>query len=127
MSTREILEFLGHEPTEELTKKLDFHFSVARKTPQGMTLEKIFGYVAEKYEIKYEDLFIKCRKREIVAPRQEGIYLSKMLGFKVVHIARFLNKDHSTILVSIDTIKDAMDTIPEYRAQIQNDLSFLTI
>ncbi len=79
---------------------------------KGISVENIAKLVAEHYEIPVETLSSKTRKRQVVIARQLSMYLAKNYtedSLKSIG-ANFGGKDHSTVIYSINTVRDLIDT-----------------
>ena len=74
------------------------------RNPSGY-INASFGKVKINNGIK-----TKTRAREIVTIRQIFCYIARELGYTTVGIARFLGKDHATIIYSSNSVKDFMET-----------------
>jgi chromosomal replication initiator protein len=73
------------------------------------------------YETTVEILESKSRKRIYVIPRQIAMYFLKMftsLSLKSIG-SKFGERDHSTAIHSINTVKDLMDTDEDYRQKVK--------
>ncbi len=75
---------------------------------QSVIIEKIISAVAKHYRLKVSDLKSISRKRDIVLPRQVAMYICDILteASSVEIGEEFGGKDHSTVLHSIDKIRD---------------------
>lgn len=74
--------------------------------PISVTVEKIFSSVYQHYGIKKEDLISSKRNKEIAYARHICIYLIReVTEMSLPNIAKIFNRDHSTIMNSIDTIQ----------------------
>lgn len=73
-----------------------------------VTIDEIQKVVAEKYNIRVNDLKSKSRRRELVIPRQIAMYISKILtNDSLQQIGRkFGNKDHTTVIHSIKKVEE---------------------
>ena len=73
-----------------------------------VTIDEIQNVVAEKYNIRVNDLKSKSRRRELVNPRQIAMYISKVLtNDSLQQIGRkFGNKDHTTVIHSIKKVEE---------------------
>ena len=79
---------------------------------KGISVENIAKLVAEHYSIPVETLSSKTRKRQVVIARQLSMYLAKNYtedSLKSIG-ANFGGKDHSTVIYSINTVRDLIDT-----------------
>jgi chromosomal replication initiator protein len=94
----------------ELAKKvLRNHIKTSSKE---ITIENIQKLVCEFYDVPYEKLQQKTRKREIVQARQITMYLAKAFtknSLKTIG-EHFGGRDHTTVIHSCQTVKDLMDT-----------------
>ncbi len=77
-----------------------------------ITLEFIKNLVADHFDLPVEKLGGKTRKRQIVIARQLSMYLAKNLTDKSLkNIGEmFGGRDHSTVIYSIKTVQDLMET-----------------
>ena len=74
--------------------------------PTSITVEKIFSSVYQKYGIKKEDLISAKRNKEIASVRHITIYvIREVTEMSLLSIAKIFNRDHSTILSSIERIE----------------------
>jgi chromosomal replication initiator protein len=76
--------------------------------------------VCEFFEITLEDMKSKSRKKELVIPRQVGIYLAKnytTLSLKTIGLY-FGGRDHSTVIHSVESVEDMIVTDKKFRAQL---------
>lgn len=72
----------------------------------GMTIEKVLADVCEVFEIPEEKLLAKNRQVIFVEPRRIFIWVAfKKIGCPKIHISRFLNQDHTTILYQLKTVQ----------------------
>ncbi len=77
-----------------------------------ITLDFIKSLVAEYFDVPVEKLGGKTRKRQIVIARQLSMYLAKNLTDKSLKAIgeMFGGRDHSTVIYSIKTVQDLMET-----------------
>jgi chromosomal replication initiator protein len=77
-----------------------------------ITLEFIKNLVADHFDLPVDKLGGKTRKRQIVIARQLSMYLAKNLTDKSLkNIGEmFGGRDHSTVIYSIKTVQDLMET-----------------
>ena len=78
-----------------------------RPKDKMVTIDEIKRVVAEKFDIKVNDLKSKSRRRELVTPRQIAMYLARQLtNESLPQIGRkFGNKDHTTVIHSIKKVE----------------------
>jgi len=77
-----------------------------------ITLDFIKNLVADHFDLPVDKLGGKTRKRQIVIARQLSMYLAKNLTDKSLkNIGEmFGGRDHSTVIYSIKTVQDLMET-----------------
>ena len=103
----------------ELAKRVMKNF--VKTTAREMTIENIQKMVCEFFNMPYERLMMKTRRREVVQARQITMYLAKKFtksSLKAIgqHFGGF---DHTTVIHSCQTVENLMDTDSEYRGQLQ--------
>jgi chromosomal replication initiator protein len=77
-----------------------------------ITLDFIKGLVADHFSVPVDKLGGKTRKRQFVIARQLSMYLAKNLTDKSLKTIgeMFGGRDHSTVIYSIKTVQDLMET-----------------
>jgi chromosomal replication initiator protein len=82
--------------------------------------DQIETAVAEAFGVAVSDLQSKARQRRVTDPRQVAMYLEKtILGLPYTRIgARFGGRDHSTVIHSIQKVKELLVRDPEFRRKI---------
>lgn len=95
-----------------------------RKHSPLLLMQHIKYLVIEYYGLKSEYVFTRCRKREYVMARQIMHYLAfkyTSLSYSVIGsmIHRGVAYDHTTIIYSINTIKNLIETNAEFRATME--------
>ncbi len=79
--------------------------------PTSVTVEKIFSSVYQKYGIKKEELISTKRNKEIATARHITIYIIReVTEMSLPNIAKIFNRDHSTIISSIETVERKLIT-----------------
>src|SRR4028119_1434543 len=94
----------------ELAKKVLRNF--VKTSSKEITIETIQKMVCEYFDVPYDKLLQKTRKREIVQARQITMYLEKAFtknSLKTIG-EHFGGRDHTTVIHSCQTVKDLMDT-----------------
>ena len=92
---------------------VDFARTVLRdllRDRRAITIEAIQAAVCDHYQIRIGDLLSQKRTRNIVVPRQVGMYLARKLttaSFPAIG-ERFGNRDHSTVIHAHDTIGEKL-------------------
>ncbi len=90
--------------------------------PVKVTQDKIFHAVARKYGVTVEDIRGKRRTREIAQARHVCIYIMRTVtDLSLPSIGRVFNRDHTTILSSVDTIQAKI----REDASLENDIDDL--
>lgn len=85
---------------------------IAKPHSKEVSIEAIQKVVCEFFDVPYEKLLQKTRKREIVQARQITMYLAKSFtknSLKTIG-EHFGGRDHTTVIHSCQTVKDLMDT-----------------
>ena len=94
----------------ELAKKVLRNF--IKSSSKEITIDTIQKMVCNYYDVPYEKLLQKTRKREIVQARQISMFLAKAFtknSLKTIG-EHFGGRDHTTVIHSCQTVKDLMDT-----------------
>ena len=94
----------------DLAKKVLRNF--IKSSTKEITIDSIQKMVCEYFDVPYEKLLQKTRKREIVQARQITMYLAKSFtknSLKTIG-EHFGGRDHTTVIHSCQTVKDLMDT-----------------
>ncbi len=86
--------------------------NITHHSSKEINIENIQSIISEFFDIPVESITGKSRKRNIVIARQLGIYFSKkMTDLSLKEIGRkFGNRDHATVLHSIKTVNNLLDT-----------------
>jgi len=95
---------------------------------KSVTIDTIQEYVAEKYEIRPEELKSKNNSPKIALPRQIAMYLIKKLTkHSLAEIgAHFGNKHHTTVLHSIHKVEKCMAEDPDFSKKVESYVEFFT-
>ncbi|MCO5239212.1 MAG: chromosomal replication initiator protein DnaA [Chitinophagaceae bacterium] len=102
----------------ELAKKVLRNF--VKTSSREITIETIQKMVCDYFDLPYERLLQKTRKREIVQARQITMYLAKQFtknSLKTIG-EHFGGRDHTTVIHSCQTVKDLMDTDGLFRESV---------
>ena len=94
----------------ELAKKVLRNF--VKTSSKEITIDTIQKMVCEFFDVPYDKLLQKTRKREIVQARQITMFLAKAFtknSLKTIG-EHFGGRDHTTVIHSCQTVKDLMDT-----------------
>ena len=96
---------------------------ILRDADRRTGTRQIIQCVADYYNIKTSELVGKRRTRNIVRPRQVAIYLAKSLTTKSLpDIGREFNRDHTTVMHSVDRIEKLRAT----DSAIAEDIEIIT-
>jgi chromosomal replication initiator protein len=94
----------------DLAKRVLKNF--VKTSSKEITIDAIQKMVCEYFDVSYDKLLQKTRKREIVQARQITMYLAKTFtknSLKTIG-EHFGGRDHTTVIHSCQTVKDLMDT-----------------
>jgi chromosomal replication initiator protein len=85
--------------------------NIIANTKRIVSPERIMKMTAEFYSIEEDDLTRKGRKKEVVHPRQVGMYLMRQeLQTSFAAIGKYFGgRDHTTVLHACDKIKNDLD------------------
>lgn len=76
-----------------------------------LNIENLGDIVCKYADISKEQLFSKCRKRNIVSARHCFFYLAnKNLGYGSAYLGKYVGNDHATVLHGIQCAKDHIFT-----------------
>ena len=88
--------------------------------PLEVTIDKIFTAVFKKYNVKKEDILGKSRTKDIANARHITAYLLLSAAeMSRSSIGKVLDRDHSTVISSLDAIEKRMRQDPIFRAEMQ--------
>ena len=74
--------------------------------PTSVTVEKIFSSIYQKYGVKKEELLSAKRSKEVAFVRHITIFLIReVTEMSLPNIAKIFNRDHTTIMNSIENIE----------------------
>ncbi len=95
--------------------------NLVKTATKELTIENIQRAVCEYFNMPYDRLLAKTRRREVVQARQITMYLAKKFtksSLKTIgtHFGGF---DHTTVIHSCQTVENLMDTDAAYRDQVQ--------
>ncbi|MBQ5777598.1 MAG: chromosomal replication initiator protein DnaA [Oscillospiraceae bacterium] len=85
------------------------------------TPEFIIKAVAKYFEITYEDIVGKDRSQKMVEPRKIAMYMVRdMTHLSFPKMGEVFNKDHTTVMHSIDTLEERLKDDAVLREKIQD-------
>ena len=81
----------------------------------AITPAKILSYIAQKYNVPEEDIKSSKRTKDITAARHLTMYLIRtMLDMTFVSVGKIFNRDHSTVMATIEKVDAMRKTNPEF-------------
>lgn len=87
--------------------------------PVVVTVEKVFSAVYRKYNIPKEEIIGKKRSKEIAFARHVSIYLIRHITeMSLPNIGKIFDRDHSTVMSSIDIIEKKLHTDSMFEIEI---------
>lgn len=88
--------------------------------PVNVTIDKILHTVSSHYNITIEDMKSRKRVSNIAYARHVAVYIIKKLTDRSLPaIGREFNRDHTTIINSIDTVEKRLASDPAFDAEIK--------
>ena len=116
------IKFLeGNEITLERAKSIMTEL-LGGAEPVVVTVDKIFAAIEKKYDVSKSELIGKSRVKDVAQARHVAIYLIRTITeMSLPNIGKLFNRDHSTIISSIDTIEKKISSSPAMEIEI-NDL-----
>ena len=88
--------------------------------PVTVTVDKIFAAVYKKYNIKREDIVGPKRTKDIANARHITVYIIRQItDMSLPNIGKLIERDHSTVLSSLDTIEKRMVQNPVFRTELE--------
>ena len=89
--------------------------------PIGITIDKIFAAIEKKYGIKKTELVSKSRVKEVAQARHVTIYLIRtIIEMSLPNIGKLFNRDHSTVISSIDSIEKKIASDAVFEMEVNN-------
>ena len=87
----------------------------------AITPEKVVTYVSQKYGVPFEDIVGKRKTDAIASTRQAAIYLLRELtDMSYAQVGKVFNRDHSTVVSSVNKVKERMKEDAAFEAQMQD-------
>ncbi len=89
--------------------------------PLSVTIDKIFAAVYKKFDIPKEEIIGKKRTKEIAKVRHIAIYLIREITeMSYPNIGKIFERDHATVMSSLDVVKRTITADPLYAADIES-------
>ncbi len=81
----------------------------------AVTPGRILTYVSQKFNVSEDDIKSSRRSKDIVNARHMTVYLiRKLVDMPLASIGKFLNRDHTTIMKSVENVDKLRKTNAEY-------------
>lgn len=86
---------------------------------QAVTPAKILTFVSQKFGIPEEDIKSRKQTKDIKNARHIAVYLTRrLLDMPLASVGKLFNRDHTTIMSSIDNIEKQLKTSPAFENSI---------
>jgi chromosomal replication initiator protein len=87
--------------------------------PINVTVDKIFAAIEKKYDVDKSELTGKSRVQNVAQARHVAIYLIRTITeMSLPNIGKLFNRDHSTVISSIDSIEKKIASSPAMEIEI---------
>ena len=87
--------------------------------PINVTVDKIFAAIEKKYDVDKSELTGKSRVQNVAQARHVAIYLIRTITeMSLPNIGKLFNRDHSTVISSIDSIDKKIASSPAIEIEI---------
>ena len=85
-----------------------------------LTINKILEEVCAYFKVSEERVKSPIRRRNYVYPRHMAMYIMRVHG-KVYYreIAELFNRDHTTVIAAMNTVRDMLDTDSNTREDLE--------
>lgn len=94
--------------------------AILESPPERITLEKIKEVVLPFYDISWEEVTNRNRKREVVQTRMKIMYLLRTrAGMSLTSIGKIFKMDHSSVIHNRDKLIGLMGTDWQARREIE--------
>ena len=92
--------------------------------PVSVTVDKIIDYIANAFGISSADIKSDKRQGDIKLARQISMYVIKeVTNLTLQEIGNIFGKNHSTVLHSVNQIREKMDELPQAKVVISGALN----
>ncbi len=89
--------------------------------PIGVTVDKVFVAVEKKYGVSKAELISKSRVKDVAQARHITIHLIRTLTeMSLPAIGKLFNRDHTTVISSLDAVDKKMASSSAFEAEINN-------
>ncbi len=100
-----------------------FAYMIPGLPPAEYSIEGIANRVAGFFNMAPDELKINTRRKETIIPRQTAMYMCKSFilhdQFSLTKTGLFFLKHHSTVLYSIRSIQNRIDTDKHFKGVIE--------
>ena len=105
------MSFLSQVKITRETVKSLLSDILGNSEPISVTIDKIFASVYNKFGVKREEIVGLKRTKEIANARHIAVYLVRNITeMSLPNIGKIFNRDHSTIMSSIETVQKKLAT-----------------
>ncbi len=88
--------------------------------PVTVTVDKIFAAVYKKYNIERKDIVSSKRTKDIANARHVTVYIIRSVtDMSLPNIGKIIERDHTTVMSSLDAIEKRMSSDPIFRAEME--------
>ena len=95
---------------------------VSETLPEPVTVEKIVEEVSRTYNVSSEDIYSRKKQADIAYARQISMYIvNQVMSLSSTDIGKKFNKDHTTVLYTIEKIKTKLKE-NEYERKLVDDI-----
>lgn len=113
-------KFNGKQPTMEEIQNIVRDITTDSE-PVGVTIDKVLDIVSTTFGVSVSDLKSEKRQANITQSRQVAMYILKEITeLTLKDIGECFNKNHSTVLHSIDSCRDKMNENPRFKSTVMN-------
>ncbi len=96
---------------------------VSETLPEPITVERIVDEVSRTYNVSADDIYSRKKQAEIAYARQVSMYIvSQAMSLSSTEIGKRFNKDHTTVLYTIEKIKKKIKENEAQRCLIEDIL-----
>ncbi len=82
---------------------------VSETLPEPITAEKIVEEVSRTYNVSVDEIYSRKKSANIAHARQIAIYIiNKVMNISSTEIGKKFNRDHTTVLYTVEVIEDAL-------------------
>lgn len=93
--------------------------TIYRTIDEAVSINRVIEMVCEHFSVSIERLRSKNRSRNICYPRHVAMYLIYQHCMKSCqNVGNWFNRDHTTVLHAIKSIKNLIETDPTIRREI---------